>query len=272
MAKRGFTELLPVMLSEETDPLCHSVFDATIPYYETKYQLTKSMILHKQQAVSYLDKIFIFSPNIRLETADKKDTGRHLIEFTQLDLEVKDATRDDVIALGESLFVHLLKEVKEKRSEELKLLGKEIKIPKIPFPRVKYAEAVEKYGADFELALSKESESPVWLIDIPITKREFYDKEVPPGCGYLADMDLIYPEGYCEALSGGEREFDYERILQRIKQSGQEPATFAKHLQLAKEGKLAPSAGFGIGIERLTRYICGLERVEMARAFAKLPG
>ncbi len=70
-------------------------------------------------------------------------------------------------------------------------------------------------------------------------------------------MDLIYPEGYGEALSGGEREYEYERIKERILKKGQNLTHFKKYLELAKDD-LPASAGFGIGIERLTRYICGL--------------
>jgi asparaginyl-tRNA synthetase len=84
-------------------------------------------------------------------------------------------------------------------------------------------------------------------------------------------MDLIYPEGYGEAVSGGERENEYERIKYRIHKKGQTYAQFKNYLKCAKEG-LPPSAGFGIGIERLTRYICGLERIEEASLFPKIPG
>jgi asparaginyl-tRNA synthetase len=84
-------------------------------------------------------------------------------------------------------------------------------------------------------------------------------------------MDLIYPEGYGEALSGGEREYEYDRIKQRILKKGQKLLQFKDYLQLAKDD-LPPSAGFGIGIERLTRYICGLKRIEETILFPRIPG
>lgn len=268
----GFTEMLPVMLADETDPLCHEVFDAKIPYCGKEYHLTKSMILQKQIAASYLDKIFIFSPNIRLEQACKRETGRHLIEFVQLDLEMQGAKRETVLELGEKLLSGIISEVKTQCKDELALLKREIAIPHTPFKKIRYEDALKKFGEDFEKIISQTEKEPVWLVDIPITKREFYDKEDPAQPGFLLDMDLIYPEGYCEALSGGEREFEYERIVGRIKKSGKDPAHFKTHVGLAKEGKIPPSAGFGIGIERLTRYICGLEHIADARMFAKLPG
>jgi asparaginyl-tRNA synthetase len=84
-------------------------------------------------------------------------------------------------------------------------------------------------------------------------------------------MDLIYPEGYGEALSGGEREYQCEKIRRRIGLKGIDPKVYEIYLEFAEKG-LFPSAGFGIGIERLTRYICGLHRIEETRLFAKLPG
>ena len=84
-------------------------------------------------------------------------------------------------------------------------------------------------------------------------------------------MDLIYHEGYGEALSGGERECEYNLIKQRIIKKGQKISQFKEYVNLAKND-LPSSAGFGIGIERLTRYICGLKRIEETTLFPKIPG
>ena len=84
-------------------------------------------------------------------------------------------------------------------------------------------------------------------------------------------MDLIYPEGYGEALSGGEREYEFKRIKTRLHQKGQTLEQFKDYISLVKQG-LPPSAGFGIGIERLTRFICGLQTIEEASLFPKIPG
>ena len=120
--------------------------------------------------------------------------------------------------------------------------------------------------------LSKTHTELVWIIDIPLKSREFYDKEDREHPGYLRDMDLIYPDGYGEALSGGEREYEYEHIKKRIRKKGMTCAQFKEYLQLAKKNNLPPSAGFGIGIERLTRFVCGLDRIEDTALFPKVPG
>ncbi|WP_428004483.1 asparagine synthetase A [Athalassotoga sp.] len=270
LRKSGFIEILPVIISPITDPLNHSVFDASIDYYDGQYALTKSMIFHKQLAVRVFPKIFTFSPNIRLETEEKKSTGRHLIEFTQLDLEVKDAKRDDILTLIENMFVEIFKGVDEKFGQIIRTMNPHFSIPKIPFERVKYLEAYEEYGPDFETILSKKATEPFWLIDIPIEEREFYDRLDGDG-KVLVDMDLIYPYGFGEAISGGEREHEYEKILYRMGLKGNDQEALRWYLDEVKKG-IPPSAGCGIGIERLTRFVCNLKHVSEARLFAKVPG
>lgn len=269
--KEGFLEVPPVILSPLTDPLNHPVFDPVVSYYGRKYALTKSMIFHKHLMVKYLGAIFTFSPNVRMETEDKKESGRHLWEFTQIDVEKRDATREDMMRLVERLLPHLFKEVREKNSEELRALGRDLKIPSAPFPVIKYKEAEASKGEDFERILSKEMKTPFWIVDIPVMKREFYDRMHEDGSSTLADMDLIYPEGFQEALSGGEREYKPDRIRERIRLKGQTEEQFEHYLAAADEG-LPPSAGLGIGIERLVRYICGFRRIEDTHPFPKIPG
>ena len=99
LRKKDFIEISPVILSPITDPLNHPIAPSNINCYGRNYSITQSMIFHKQMALRTLEKIFVFSPNVRLESLERKDTGRHLFEFTQLDLEVKDAKREDVMKL-----------------------------------------------------------------------------------------------------------------------------------------------------------------------------
>ena len=271
LEEKDFIEISPVILSPMTDPLNHPTTPSNIECYGKKYHLTQSMIFHKQVAMKTLEKIFVFSPNVRLEPKERSETGRHLFEFSQLDLEVKDAEREEIMKLCEKMIVHLIKIIKKECSKELTILKREIKTPKAPFKKITYSDAYEKYGKDFEIEISKKHKEPVWIIDMSIMHREFYDREHADKPGYLADMDLIYPEGYGEALSGGEREHEYEKIRKRMENKGKKYSEFKKYLELAKQD-LPPSAGFGMGIERLTRYICGLEKIEEATLFPKIPG
>lgn len=271
LRSQGFVEILPVIISPITDPLIDHRVRGEVECYGYKYQITKSMIFHKQMALLAHPRIFSFSPNVRIETVERQNSGKHLIEFVQLDLEVKEASREDIMRLGELLFRTVVAAVKDECQEELEFFGRTLTVPESPFERICYREAEAKYGPDFEEILSSSRTAPFWLVDFPIDGREFYDREDLSRPGILVDMDLYYPEGYGEALSGGEREYQLERIRYRMQRKGIPLEAYALYLEVAQRG-LYPSAGFGIGIERLTRYLCGLKNIEFTRLFAKLPG
>jgi len=271
LVSEGFQELLPVIISPITDPLTDYRIRGDVECYGFKYQITKSMIFHKQLAICVFPKIFCFSPNVRIEPVEKQMSGLHLVEFVQLDLEVRRASREEIIQLGERLFSYAMRKVKKEAAEELQTLGRKLLDFKPPFPRIPYQQAQEKYGEDFELKLSNELCGPIWLTDFPVGVREFYDREDKKRRGILVDMDLIYPEGFGEALSGGEREYQYEKIKERIQRKGIDLRAYDLYLKFAERG-LYPSAGFGFGIERMTRFVCGLRDIADTRLFAKKPG
>jgi len=271
LREEGFTEILPVILSPITDPLHHDTFDGTVNFYGSPYQLTKSMILHKQIALRTLPRIYSVSPNVRMEPPERAALGRYLAEFVQLDLEVRNSSRDGIIEIGEGLVVHVLTKVAQRCTAELERLGRELVIPEVPFPRITFEQAEKRFGKGFDDRLSASLSQPAWVIDFPRAVREFYDREDPTRPEILLDMDLLYPEGYGEALSGGEREHTLPRIVRRLEQDGIEKERFSQYLSLVEEG-IPASAGFGVGIERLTRFVCGLNSVEQARLFPKLPG
>ncbi|MEM0127645.1 MAG: asparagine synthetase A [Thermoplasmatales archaeon] len=266
--RRGFVEINPVIISPISDPLNHPVADPVVDYYGRKYRITKSMIFHKQLALTYLDKIYSFSPNIRIEPLERARTGRHLAEFTQLDLEVRDKPREYVMTLAEGMINKAIEDVMKK--VDRKYLNPRLHVFPTPFRRIRYSDAFEKYGRKFEDELSSRSRSPFWIIDIPLSEREFYDREIG-NSGYLRDMDLIYPYGYGEAISGGEREFEYDRIRERIRKKGQREEDFSLLLEASKIG-LHPSSGFGIGIERLVRFIIGSSDISAVTLFPKTIG
>ncbi|AEX85349.1 aspartyl/asparaginyl-tRNA synthetase [Marinitoga piezophila KA3] len=270
--EKGFVELLPVTVSPITDPLNHPHFEAEFEYYGQKYSVTKSMILHKQVAVLVHKKIYIVSPNVRLETEDKMHSGRHLFDFVQIDMEMLESPREVVFDVMEDAIIHTIKTIKEKYPEIIEKYHPSLKVPEKPFKCYTVKELKEKYGEDYEKRASLEATEPFWMIDIPLLEREFYDKQDPERPDVLLDFDLIYPEGYEEAISGGEREHEYEQILKRMELKGTPPEAFQDYLEVAKAGLLKHSAGCGIGIERFTRWILALDHVEKTRLFAKTPG
>lgn len=271
LRKSGYVEIPPVIISPLTDPLNHPVIDPKIQSYGGDFWLTKSMIFHKQIAVQSLKKVFIMSPNIRLELEEKQKTGRHLYEFTQIDVEALQHSREQMMTLAEDLIVEVISRLKAEQSDDLRYFGRSLRDFSKPFKRISYTDAQEEYGMDFEKAVSESSREPIWITDIPLAAREFYDREYDDRPGILRDMDLLWPEGYEEAISGGEREYKLDRILERVKKKGQTEDQFKWFIELARMG-IEMSAGFGIGVERFARYVCGLDRIEKVTPFPKVPG
>ena len=268
---RGLVQMMPVILSPITDPLNHDTLDAKIPYYDQELQLTKSMIFHKQLAIAttHAKGIYIMSPNVRLETPEKKDSGRHLIEFTQVDIELRGATTSDFMELLEGLIISVFTRVQQKCVDSLAHLGITIRIPVSPFRIYSSEELRDLYGEDFENHASLHTYDPFWITDYT---REFYDKEDPTRPGHYLNYDLFYPLGFNEALSGGERDYEYDILVRKIKERHQSLQPFNYFLEKARTGVLVPSAGGGLGIERLVRFLTKQPHVRNIGIFSRVPG
>jgi asparaginyl-tRNA synthetase len=285
---QGFTELLPPIIGPVTDPGARGAKQVDVDYYGHRYKLMTSAILYKQASLTVFDKIFCIAPNVRLEPLETASTSRHLAEFHQIDIEMAEASREQIMQLAEDLVGHAVRRVLAELPGELGWLGRDTSalasLGAAPFGRRSHAEAVAELRSmghsqspDAEIdwvgeaILSREASRPFFITDYPKGSRGFYDKESPERPGSLCNFDLIAAEGYGELSSGSEREHDYETIIARIRETGENPAKYGWYLRLLREG-IPGSAGFGIGVERLTRYIAGLDAVWQASAYPKVPG
>jgi asparaginyl-tRNA synthetase len=288
LAGDGFVEMLPPIIGPVTDPGARGAKQVDVDFYGHRYKLMTSAILYKQSSLLAFDRIFYVAPNVRLEPLETTSTSRHLAEFHQIDVEVADASRDDILLVAQGLVTHIVRRVTERMPAELAFLGRDPRAfgPVLdgPFGRMTHHEATtalheagHDQSADAEIdwtgerLLSARHERPFFITDYPKGSRGFYDRENPDLPGTLRNFDLIAPEGYGELCSGSEREYEYRRIVARIRETGENPAKYGWYLDLVREG-IRGSAGFGIGLERLTRYIAGLDSAWQANAYPKLPG
>jgi asparaginyl-tRNA synthetase len=270
----GFQWLLPVALSQSTDPLWPDPGASIekrieVDIYGKVVRTTASMIVHKLVASSLAyPKLFIVSPNIRIEKAERAKTGRHIYEFTQLDFEAQGATSKDIYALVEKALVTLVKSVKKDVKTELAALRCDpLDVPKAPFKIVDKADLEAKYGAEWEACLSKEITDPVWVTNIP---REFYDFE-DFKTGKWDNYDLFLPK-FGEVLSGAKREWEYSKISKKIERDEVKKENYVVLLRLAKEGRIKPTAGAGIGMERLVGWVTGVQHIAETQPFPRIPG
>lgn len=273
--QRGFQWLLPVALSQCTDPLWPDPGASIekrieVDIYGKTVRTTASMIIHKLIASSTAyPRLFILSPNIRLEKAERAHTGKHVYEFTQLDFEARNATSKDITNLVEDALCSLVPSVKRGLKEELVYLSRydTLHIPKKPFKIFEKQQLEAEYGSDWETIVTAEIRDPIWVTNIP---REFYDFE---DCktGKWDNYDLFLPQ-YGEALSGSRREWEYHKILKKIERDKIQKENYSLVLKFAKEGKLKPSAGAGIGIERTVSWLTGVKHIAETQPFPRIPG
>jgi asparaginyl-tRNA synthetase len=142
-----------------------------------------------------------------------------------------------------------------------------LKFPKKPFKIYDRQEMEAKYGAEWEDGISKETTEPVWVTNIP---REFYDYE-DFKTGKWDNYDLFLPQ-YGEVLSGAKREWEYTKILKKIERDKINKENYALVLKLAKQGKLKPTSGGGIGMERLVGWMSGVKHIAETQPFPRVPG
>jgi asparaginyl-tRNA synthetase len=274
LSEDDFRWILPVILAKTTDPLWPDPGASIekrieIEIYGHRVRTMQSMIIHKRILASLgPEKFFSLSPNIRIETRERAKTGRHLYEFTQLEIEMANGKMEDVFGVFEDLIKSSVAEVKKKLHDSLETLRTDLRVPETPFKVYSRRKLEEEYGKNWETSISEKSINPVWVTDIP---REFYDYEDETTAEWR-NFDLILPEGYGEVISGAEREYEYTKLLRKMDRDGLNRDDYGLLLKLAREGRLKPSAGAGLGIERFISYLSGTDHVAEVQPFPRIPG
>jgi asparaginyl-tRNA synthetase len=255
-ACEGTTTLFPVQYFEDT----------------TAY-LTQSGQLYNEANAMALGKVYCFGPTFR---AEKSKTRRHLTEFWMVEPEMAYADLNDVIALAERLVTAVVARVLDRRKAELTLLERDttkLEAVTTPFPRMTYDEAakllVEKgqpfhYGTDLggtdETVLSQQFDTPLCVTHYPGAVKAFYMKPDPQQMDKALCVDVLAPEGYGEIIGGGQRLDDLDLLIQRIKDHELPQEAFEWYLDLRRYGTV-PHGGFGMGVERVVAWICGLDHL-----------
>jgi asparaginyl-tRNA synthetase len=255
-----------------------------IDYFgERKAYLTQSGQLYAEAGALAFGKVYCFGPTFR---AEKSKTRRHLTEFWMVEPEVAYFTLDEDMQLAEDFVSYILTRVLERRAEELKVLERDTdklrRAAAKPFPRITYDEAIERLkakgitvnwgddlGGDEETALSSEFDSPVMVHRYPSVCKAFYMKRDPARPDVALCVDMLAPEGYGEIIGGGQREDDYETLRQRILDHGLPLEPFNWYLDLRRYGSV-PHAGFGMGIERMVAWCCGIHHIREAVPFPRM--
>ena len=250
----------------------------SLDYFGKQAYLAQSPQLYKEQMTIGLERVFEIASFYR---AEKSHTGRHLSEFTSVDIEAAFMNYTDVMNVLEDLVLNTFKYVSENCKEEQEILGNEITIPNSPFKKITYSETLEElnrkdvkleFGDDLldsHLRIIGENHPGFYFItDWPIKLKPFYIMEKEDNPELSESFDLQY--GYLELSSGGTRLHDQEKIKMRLSEQDLDPADFSQHLQTFDWG-MPPHAGWGLGLERLLTVITGIDNVREVILYPRDP-
>ena len=251
-------------------------------YFDDKAFLAQSGQLYSEATAAAFGKVYCFGPTFR---AEKSKTRRHLTEFWMVEPEMAFATLEDAMKLAERFVTFVVQRVLANRKRELEVLGRDIsRLEQVeaPFPRISYDEAVEilrrkgsdfEWGGDFggtdETLLSEEFPKPVMVHRFPAAIKAFYMEPDADRPEVALGVDVLAPEGYGEIIGGGQRISDRKLLRRRIQEQNLPEDSFDWYEDLRKYGSV-PHAGFGMGIERVVAWICGLEHVRETIAFPRM--
>ena len=259
--------------------------EGTTELFEMKYfdegkaYLSQSGQLYIEAAIASFGKVFDFGPVFR---AEKSKTKRHLTEFWMMDAEMAFADHAKNLEVQENLIAHVAKKVLELNQKELDILERDkTALEKItaPFNRLTYKDAIkmlqelgsdikdgEDLGNDDETLIMSKFDKPLFIEKWPANIKAFYMKRE----GDLAlCADMIAPEGHGEVIGGSQREDDHEVMHQRIVDDKLPEEAFTWYLELRKFGSV-PHSGFGVGLERLVGWMCGVQHVRETIPFPRM--
>lgn len=251
-------------------------------YFDQVAYLAQSGQLYGEAAAAAFGKIYCFGPTFR---AEKSKTRRHLMEFWMVEPEMAFAELPDAMQLAEELVSTVIQRVLDTRRTELEILERDIsklEAMVMPFPRIRYEEAISRlqkkgidiqfgddFGGDEETHLAQEFDRPVIVHRYPAATKAFYMAKDPERPDLALCMDVLAPEGYGEIIGGGQRIHDLDVLLAQIHAHHLPEEAFKWYVDLRRYGTV-PHAGFGMGIERVVAWICGLDHVRETIPFPRM--
>jgi len=245
-------------------------------YFGEKAYLSQSGQLYLEPAAAAFGKVYCFGPTFR---AEKSKTRRHLTEFWMVEPEVAFLDFEGLCRLAEEFIAYLVRRALERSAEDLKTLERDAKkletvVP--PFPRITYREAVSKLaakgfairfgddlGADEETALAADLDRPLIVSRFPAAIKSFYMQPDPEDPEVVLGLDMLAPEGYGEIIGGSQRIHDLALLERRLEEHKLPREAYEWYLDVRRYGTF-PHSGFGMGLERVVAWICGIHHLREA--------
>jgi len=254
-----------------------------INYFGKKMYLTQTWQLYAEAAMYALEKIYCVSPCFR---AEKSKTSRHLTEFWMVEMEIAWANLDELMDYAEEMVKHVIKKVLEKNKNELEILKRDIKklqpSLKKKFPRITYDKVLRilkekekmkiKWGKDLrtieEEKFMEIYNTPVFVTHYPKEAMAFYKPRDTKNPKTARCFDMLGPEKNGELIGGSERDTNLEELKKSLKAKGEKLEDYSYYFDVHSYGAI-PHGGYGLGTERLIKWICGLDTIKDAISFPR---
>ena len=286
--KNGFIKFDSPILSGNAAENTTELFETD--YFGNPAFLSQSGQLYLEAGAMALGRVYDFGPVFR---AEKSKTRRHLTEFWMMDAEYPFLSHDQSLDLQEAYVKALIQGVLDRAPQALDILERDVtlleKYIKEPFKRISYDDAItllqehegeegadyehlehgDDFGSPHETWISNYFGVPTFIVNYPASFKAFYMKPVPGNPERVLCADLLAPEGYGEIIGGSERETDYDKLLEKIKENGLNPDDYAFYLDLRKYGSV-PHCGFGLGLERMVTFVSGTKHIREAIPFLRM--
>jgi asparaginyl-tRNA synthetase len=254
-----------------------------IEYFGRPGYLGQTAQLYLEALLFPNERVYAITPSFR---AEKSRTPRHLTEFLHLEAELAWCTLPDLLDFIERMVVTTLHKLALRRPKELEQLGRppaELLAIRAPFPRITYRQAIEElkakgfpvsFGSDLgtaeERALTLERKEPLFVTHFPVGLKAFYMLRSADDPETVEAADLLAPEGYHEMVGASARETDIDKLVERLRATGADRAQYEWYLDLRRHGSI-PHAGFGLGVERILRWILRREHIRDTTPFPRTP-
>ena len=266
--------------------------DFSKDFFGKSAHLTVSGQLNGETFAEAFRNIYTFGPTFR---AENSNTVKHAAEFWMVEPEICFADLNDDMDLAEDMIKYIFKYVLDHCPEEMEffnnfidktLLDRLNNVINSDFARISYTDAVaelEKHNDEFEFKVSwgidlqteherylceKIFKKPVFVTDYPADIKAFYMKQNPDG-KTVAAADLLAP-GIGEIIGGSQREEDFNKLLNRMKELNMPIENYDWYLDLRKYGSCVHS-GFGLGFERAIMYLTGMQNIRDVIPFPRTP-
>ena len=256
-----------------------------VKYFDDTVYLTQSWQLYAEAAIFALERIYCVSPTFR---AEQSKTSRHLAEFWMHEMESAWLDLHGCADIAKEELRFIVREVLEKNRKDLDVLGRDVArlrpAAEKDIPTITYTEALRllreagmdvEWGKDLrtveEEKLMERFDTPVVVTEYPKEAMAFYKPVKKDGAapGPVAlCFDILAPEGYGEIVGGSQRDLDIEALKQHLQQEGEKPETYEWYFDTRRYGSV-PHAGYGMGVERVIAWLCGLDNIKDAIPFPR---